>query len=113
MGFNKIQQGTQSHHLLLKKSGADALAFTITSSLSMYSAVSLAMEINWKSYPISRTIRATAIKSPSLFSSFHLLFPPDSGKTNEITQLHNLEVLIQQSVKQSVSCTDQSAKKDR
>lgn len=90
MGFNKIQQETQSHHLLLKKSGADALAFKIRSSFSMYSAVSLAMEINCKSHPISRTIGIPAIKSHSLFPSFQSLFPPDSGKTNEIIQLHNL-----------------------
>lgn len=107
MGFNKIQQETQSHHLLLKKPGADALAFTITSSFSMYSAGSLAMEINSKSYPISRTIRIPAIKS-SLFPSFHSLFPPDSGKRNEITQFHNVEVLLQQSVKTRV-CTKRQA----
>lgn len=113
MGFNnKIQQETQSHHLLLKKCGADALAFTITSSFSIYSAVSLAMEVNCKSCPISRTIRIPAIKSPSLFPSFHSLFPPDLGNTNEITHSHNLEVLIQQSVKQSVFCTE-SAQDDR
>lgn len=74
----------------------------------MYSAVSLAMEIYSKSYPISRTIRIPAIKSPSLFPSFHSLFPPDSGKRNEITQLHNLEVLLQQSVKTRV-CTKRQA----
>lgn len=80
----------------------------------MYSAVSLAMVINCKSYPISRTIRITAIKSPSLFPSFHSLFPPDSGKTNEIIQFHNLEVLIQQSVKRiCLLLRPESAQKDR
>lgn len=59
-----------------QKSGADALAFTITSFFSMCSAVSLAMDINCKSHLINRTIQIPAFKSPSPFLN--------SGKTNEI-----------------------------